>query len=238
MKVPGPTASCDEIAFLRSNGWLARQKPEFRSAFLRHGRFRSYQKGSSIYEAGDSSNGVFGLANGSLHIVIPTTDEDEVVLSRADPGFWIGDLACLADKPRLVSVRALTPCRVFHVPARGIRTLAAEVPGAWAAFYELTYANMAVALAVLSDTLAYSPERRALRTLSRLATGVPRNEDGACILHMTQGELAALAGVSRPTIQRLLRQLGASGILETNYKSLRILSLEKLCENEQVRNDR
>jgi DNA-binding MurR/RpiR family transcriptional regulator len=116
-----------------------------------------------------------------------------------------------------------------------MRTLVTEVPGAWEAFYDLTYANMTVAIAILSDALAYSPEHRALRTLSRLAAAATANKDGTRVLQTTQSELAALAGVSRPTIQRLLRQLGSVGILETSYKRIRVLNHERLNGNSLAR---
>ena len=61
--------------------------------------------------AGDSADGLYGLASGGLEITFPLIADEPVVVYRAEPGFWIGDNAELADTPRLVSLKAATQAR-------------------------------------------------------------------------------------------------------------------------------
>ncbi len=107
-------------------GWLAAQPESFRDWVSRVARWRDVEAGEFLFQAGDPSDGLFGLASGSLEITFPLVAEEPVVIYRAEVGFWIGDNAELADEPRLVSVMAAVRSRVLHVSSAAIRAHLAE----------------------------------------------------------------------------------------------------------------
>ena len=68
------------------------------------------------------------------------------------PHFWIGDLAELAQIPRLVSLRAATESRLFHLPSRAISTLL-EHAANWPSFYRLNALDMHRVIMVAAEAL-------------------------------------------------------------------------------------
>ncbi len=204
------------LAPLDRLGWLAEQPPALGAWVAEVGRWRSFTSGQVLYEAGDTGDaGLYGLAAGSLDITFPAVTDEPVSLHRAEPGFWIGELALLAETGRLVSVHAGSAARVLVVPGAAIRAHLDRHPEHWRCFYALTHRNMAVALGLLGEALALPPAARVARRLLQLA-------DAEGVVAGTQEQLAGLVGVTRTTVRRALKRLVDEGAIETGYRSLKI----------------
>ena len=210
---PAPVA---DIAPLDTVGWLAEQPPEFRDWVRRHGRWRRYAAGQFIYHAGDPSDGLYGLAEGGLEVSFPLFAEEQVTLHRAEIGFWIGDNAELAETPRVLTVRAVSPSRLLHLPSGAIRALLAEHPHHWREFYRLSSRNASTAVVLLSEALALTVRARVCRRLLMLA-------DSSRDVSVTQEELGRLVGAARTTLRRCLIDLAQRGAIELRYRRVVIV---------------
>jgi CRP-like cAMP-binding protein len=209
-------AKSSDLAPLDGVGWLAHQPPAFRGWAAATGRWRRYRAGQVLYDAGDPSDGLYGLADGSLDITFPLVAEEPVTLHRAEVGFWIGDSALLAQEPRAVSVHAAAPSRVLFIAGDAVRAMLVERPEHWRAFYLLSHTNTITAVNLLAEVLALTVTARVARRLLRLA-----DPDGA--VSATQSDLAKLVGVARATLQRAFEELAASRAIETGYRSVKII---------------
>ena len=216
----------NDLAPLDRCGWLAEQPAPLQAWFAGHGRWRTFAAGEDLYDAGDAADGVFGLAAGALDVTLSLTDAGPVAVHRGEVGFWIGDLALLAEGERLVSVRARRRSRVYVVPGRAVRALLQAQPEHWPRFYALTHRNTRTALHLLAEALTLSPDERVCRRLLQLV-----EPDGT--VAVTQAELAELLGVTRATVRRALKRLAAEGAVATGYGRLRVCDrrrLERLAE--------
>jgi CRP-like cAMP-binding protein len=205
-----------DLAPLDRVGWLAEQPPEFREWAARCGRWRQYAAGQFIYHAGDAADGLYGLAAGGLELTFPLLAEEPVMVHRAEIGFWIGDNAELAETPRVVSLRAVTPSRLLHLSTSAIRTLLTEHPNHWRAFYRLSARNVSMAVTFLSEALALTVRARVCRRLLLLAAG-GREAD------ITQDDLGRLVGAPRTTLRRCLAELAECGAVELRYRRVGII---------------
>lgn len=208
---------------LSKTGWFSEQPEDFQDRMKAISRWRKFRSGENLYEAGDEPDAVFGLEDGLLDVAIPISADEMVNIWRAQPGFWIGDSALLADKPRGISITARVDCMVLVIPGPALRRHLSEMPQDFAFFYRLSYRNVLLALQVLSEVLAMSPRARFARLLVRLAS-----QEG--VVHMTQAELGALSGMSRAAFRRSFSDLINNGVVKTEYGVLRILdrgALEK-----------
>jgi len=210
-----------DLAPLDRVGWLAAQPETLREWVRRAGRWRTYGKGQPLYQVGEESEAIFGLGKGALEVLIPISDDDQVTIHRAGPGFWIGDSGLLAGSRRVISVVAVAPSRVFYVPAGVLRRLLANKPEYWRCFYELAHHNGTLAVATLAEVLALSPEARLARILLRLA-----GADGK--VQATQSDLARLLGVTRSSLQRALGHLQDEGTVRTGYGVIIVADRAKL----------
>jgi CRP-like cAMP-binding protein len=204
-----------DFAPLAERGWLAEQPADFRDWVARSGRWRRYDAGQVLYDAGEPPDGLYGLAEGALEITLPLVGDEPVTIHRAEPGFWIGDAALLANGARLVSVGAAAPSRVFRIPAAAVREVVVRRPEYWHAFYTLSYINVATAITLLAEALSLSPRARLARTILRLS-----DADGA--VQASQHDLARLIGMTRSTLQRSLAELAEAGAIATGYRSLTV----------------
>ena len=217
-----------KLAPLHEVGWLAEQSYDFKEWAEQVGRWKIFKKGQFIYHAGDRSDGLYGLASGSLQMTFPLVAEEPVVIHRAETGFWIGDAAELTNRPRMVTLMAASQAKLLHLPSSAIKTLLANKPEQWRSFYQLSASNMHAAVTQLAEVLALTVRARVCRRLLALS-----DQDGFAAI--TQEELARLLGVARPTLRRCLADLEAQGGIETNYRKLRVVdsSILNAFKNEQ-----
>lgn len=202
-------------------GWLSEQPAEFQERIAAAGRWQSHARGQLLYAEGDDSDALYGLGEGLLDLSIPISAEEEVVIYRAPPGFWIGDSAVMAGEPRSISVRTAAESRVFRVSASAVQRLLADHPADLQCFARLAHRNVTLAVRVLAESLALPPQVRFARLLLRMAT-----LEGE--VRATQTELGHLAGMSRVAFRRAFRELIESGAVVVEYGGLRIVDRRAL----------
>jgi CRP-like cAMP-binding protein len=203
----------DALGPLARVGWLSRQPPEFQSAIARLGRWREFKAGEVIYLYGDEPDGLYGLAEGVLEMSLPLVGEEEVVVHRAEPGFWIGEAAILAGQTRFITLIAATAARVLFLPRVELQRMIDADPRHWRAFYEQSVTNQVLAVTLLAEVLSLTPRARVARLLLRLA-------DGDDVVKGNQEDLARLLGMTRSSIRRALGSLVDTGIVSSGYGKL------------------
>lgn len=209
-------ANIANIAPLDQVGWLASQSKDFQDWAAEVGRWRRFGAGQFVYQAGDTADGLYGLAAGSIAITFPLVAEEPVSIYRAEVGFWVGDAAELAEIPRMVSLMAATESKLLHLPSHAIQQLLSDHPAHWRAFYRLAALNSLTAIELLSEALSLTVRARVSRRLLQLAE---RSQEAP----ITQDDLAKLVGVTRGTLRRCLDDLAARGAIEMRYRRLRVL---------------
>lgn len=195
---------------LTSSGWLSQQPPEFQERMGRLGRSISVSRGAVIYTVGDEADAIFGLAEGMLDVAIPVSEDQEVIVHRALPGFWVGDSALLAGSRRTISLYAAADSRLFKLPVAGVLRSLKDYPDDWMYFYRLSHANTTTSLRTLAEIISLPPRVRFARALQRLAS-----MEGE--VRLTQEELGRMVGMSRAAFRRSFAALIEKGIVEVEY---------------------
>jgi CRP-like cAMP-binding protein len=209
-------AEIQGLGILGQVGWLSRQPTDFQAAVARLGRWREYKPREIIYLAGGESDGLYGLAEGTLEISFPLIGEEEVTVHRAEPGFWIGEASILARQDRIVTLSAATAVRALFLPQIELRRMIEANPRYWGAFYEQSVGNQIVTLMLLAEVLSLTPRARVARLLLRLA-------DREGVVAGSQEDLGRLLGMTRSSIRRAIAELADSGLISTGYGKLRIV---------------
>ena len=202
-------------------GWLAHQSPELKAWFAANGRWRTFAAGELLYQHGDAPDAMYGLAQGAVELQFAPVGAEQVTVHRAEPGFWIGESALLANAPRIVSLWAASDARIFRVPGQSLRQFVADQPQHWPAFYELTHANALTALSLLAEALSLTPRARLARLLLRLS-------ETDAEIQSCQDDLRRILGMTRSSLRRSLNVLIADRIVATGYGRITILDRERL----------
>lgn len=205
-----PKAAAVPLLGLAAAGWLSQQPQDFQDRMGRLGRWISISRGSVLYTVGDEADAIFGLGEGMLDVAIPVSNDKEVTIHRALPGFWVGDSALLAGSHRTISLYAAADSRLFKLPAMAVLRSLREHPDDWMCFYRLSHANTTSSLQTLAEVISLPPRVRFARALQRLtSTGGE--------VRLTQEELGRMVGMSRAAFRRSFAELIAHGIVEVHY---------------------
>jgi len=209
-------------------GWLADQPPDFKQWVQQVGRWKTLNKGQFVFHAGDPADGVYGLASGELQMTFPLVGEEPVIIHRAEIGFWIGDAAELASRPRMVTLMAASEVKLLQLHSSAIKIILVNKPQYWRCFYQLNTLNLQQAVTHLAEALALTVKARVCRRLLALS-----GSNGHAAI--TQEELSQILGVTRPTLRRCLADLEMHGAIETKYGKLRVVdpSVLRVFKDEQ-----
>jgi CRP-like cAMP-binding protein len=203
----------DDARVLNRSGWFARQSPALRAAILARARIAQIDSGQWIYGTGDALNGLYGVLEGSVHLLLTLPDGETRLLDIVLSGQLFGQAARFGGGPRLVTAIAGEPSRLLHVPDQALADIARSEPDVWRNFTELLYGQLAGALQLAGAVIHLPPPRRVAARLAMLALGT-------VTVSVTQAQLAEMTGLSRKTVNAHLQGLERAGIITTQYRHI------------------
>lgn len=215
--------------------WFGGLPAALQRAILLRSRMRSFDKGQVIGLEGQAPVGLSAVLEGQVQIVRHAGMADEALIYVGGPGFWFGEYALLADEaPRaLVSVIARTRASVLVLPKQEFERIVEEEPRYLRDFTRLAVARLAVFLRAYVQVSSLATEIR-LRGQLALLTQMKAEEAssrGPVDLHLSQADLAAIAGMSRQRINPMLRDLARQGLIELGFRRIRILQPDRLFDD-------
>lgn len=213
-------------------GFLGQLSEEARQAALRLGTFRRFGHGDVILQEGTESDCAVLLLSGLYKVVGSLGSGREALLAIRAGGDIVGELGLADGQPRSATVKAVGSGEGRRIGEREYFAFLARFPDASRA------ANRAMAGKLRSATrrrvefaTCPAPTRMARVLLElKAAHGVPLREGFVIEVALTQPELAALVGVTEPTIHRILAAMRQEGVLGTGYRRIHILDVRRLAE--------
>jgi CRP/FNR family transcriptional regulator, cyclic AMP receptor protein len=187
-------------------------------------RRRTFARGEVVFHRGDPANALHLIVQGRFAVAITTPLGETAMLGVRGPGEAFGDLALVSggSTERSATVSALETAETRSVLRDDFARLRREHPG----IDVVLVAILAESVRRLSEQVTeayYLPaERRVLRRLADLA------ELYGGAVPLTQEALAELAGTSRATVNRVLREQQQRGTVELSRSKTVVLDLERL----------
>ena len=182
-------------------------------AVLSLARRSTYRRGEVVFHHHDPADAVHLVAKGRFDIRITTAHGDVVALAIRGPGETFGELAVVTGAERSATVTALEPGETLVLRGSELRRLARE----HGSVSEVLVRMLAEDVALLSDRLveAYTvdAETRVARRVLELARIYGGGRPPIAI-PLIQEDIAALAGSSRATVNRVLREAEARGLVQ------------------------
>ncbi|MDO8210911.1 Crp/Fnr family transcriptional regulator [Conexibacter sp. CPCC 206217] len=206
---------------------LAGAPPEQVQELLSHGRRRHFSAGEVVFHAGDPADCIHFVRAGRFAVRITTEFGDVATLNVVGPGDAFGELSLLTpDAPRSATVAALERAETLSVHEIDFRRLRRERPQTDVLLTQLLAARVRRLSEQLVDALYLPAETRVRRRLLDVARAYGDGAGGASAesdasanlagarVPLTQEELASLAGTSRATVNKVLREEQEHGTLE------------------------
>jgi len=190
--------------------------------FLEHCHRRRYPAKSVIICAGDQSDVLYYIVEGSVTVLIEDEDGHEIVLAYLNPGDFFGEMGLFGeDSNRSAWIRTKTQCELAEISYNRYRQLAEEDTGILFALAGQMATRLRNTSRKVSDLAFLDVTGRVARTLLDLCKqpDAMTHPDGMQI-KITRQEIGRIVGCSREMVGRVLKSLEEQGLITARGKTM------------------
>jgi CRP-like cAMP-binding protein len=219
------------LGSLTSIAFFAGLGPEALEGLAGTMRARRFKRGEVIFHIGDPGDALFVIVSGEVKISLPSDTGEEAILATLRAGDVFGELALLDGAPRSASATAISATETVVLPRDRFRELIATEAG-------VRDALLAAIAGELRRLTTHVEELHFLDITGRLAARLVRlAQEGGTTLpdggtrlrnNITQGDLAAMVGCTRQSVNKLLGQFTDDGLLRLEREGIVITDLDGL----------
>jgi CRP/FNR family cyclic AMP-dependent transcriptional regulator len=162
-----------------------------------------------LFLAGDAGDGCYRVEEGLLKASVVAPGGSERILAIFGPGSLVGELSMIDGEPRSASVAALRPSKLSLVSRSGFEAYANSNPELYRHVMTMLARRLRETNGALAATSFLPLKGRVARSLLSLAEAFGNDVGGGRILvrqKMTQSDLAAMAGIARENVSRILKE--------------------------------
>ena len=194
-------------------------------------RTRRFRRGEVIFHIGDPGDALFVIVDGEVKISLPSETGDEAILATLRVGDVFGELALLDGAPRSASATAIGATETVVLPRDKFRELIATEAGVRDALLASIAGELRRLTTHVEELHFLDITGRLAARLVRLAQeGGTRLGDGGIGLrtNLTQGDLAAMVGCTRQSVNKLLGQFTDDGLIRLDRDGIVVTDLDGL----------
>jgi CRP/FNR family cyclic AMP-dependent transcriptional regulator len=190
--------------------------------FLEHCHRRRYPAKSVIIYAGDQSDVLYYIVEGSVTVLIEDEDGHEIVLAYLNPGDFFGEMGLFGeDSNRSAWIRTKSQCELAEISYSRYRQLAEEDTDILFALAGQMATRLRNTSRKVSDLAFLDVTGRVARTLLDLCKqpDAMTHPDGMQI-KITRQEIGRIVGCSREMVGRVLKSLEEQGLITARGKTM------------------
>jgi len=188
-------------------------------------------RGDVLFHEGDHAETVYLVESGKVAVRISTPEGALVTVALLGPGSAVGELALIGDdEHRTATVQAVEPVVALALRRREFAELRRQHPSVTEFLIKSLAATVRRLDAQLVEAFHLPAEVRIRRRLHALAQVYDRGSP-VIVVDLTQEELAQLAGTTRPTLNRVLREEERRGTLRLGRGRIVILNRAQLASD-------
>jgi CRP/FNR family cyclic AMP-dependent transcriptional regulator len=193
-------------------------------AFLASSHKRRYPKGSTIIYAGEDSDSIYYITNGSVTVLIEDDSGREIIVAYLNKGDFFGEMALFGEGTRTAWVKAKTDCDVAELGYSKFVDLSKQDSGM---LFELTsqiVERLGKTTQKVGDLAFLDVTGRVARQLLDLCDqpDAMTHPEGMQI-KITRQEIGRLVGCSREMVGRVLKTLEDQGLVTVKGKTMVVL---------------
>ena len=194
---------------------------------LAQARRRRFNKRDILFHEGDPSDGMHLVESGWVAVRLTTPLGDVVTSAVLGSGEPLGEQSLIEDGGRRsTSAVALTPVETLYLSREIFDDLRRRHPSVDRFLATLFDDRMRRQSTLLIEALHVPAPKRVMRRIAALAEQFAPESDGT--IPLTQEDLASLAGTTRPTVNRVLREAEDAGAVRVTRGRLQVVDNEVL----------
>lgn len=195
-------------------------------------RQRRFRDGETIFHAGDPGDAMHVIVSGRVKIAVESPEGGEAILATLRAGEAFGEPVLLDGAPRSASAAAVEPSITYLLTQSNFQSLLVADDS----FRTAVLANLALELRRLT---VHVSELHFLDLAGRLASRLARMAEEAAPGQLrdvrlgrgyTQTELAAMIGGTRQSVNRIVGELVADGLVRVESHDLVVIDTARLAQ--------
>lgn len=193
-------------------------------------RHRHFRRNEVIFHQGDPGDALHVITSGAVKIVLPSPEGEEAIIATLRNGDFFGELSLLDGQPRSATATAVEPTETLTLPRGVFHELLDAHPELRDALFEaLTHLLRRLTRHVEELHFLDLAGRLAAR-LAQLARQAGPSPQGGAELDWpyTQSDLAAMIGGTRQSVNKLLSELIADGLVRLETERLIVTDVDAL----------
>ncbi|MGE3539555.1 MAG: Crp/Fnr family transcriptional regulator [Candidatus Tectimicrobiota bacterium] len=193
-------------------------------------REQHYKKHTTIVRIDDPGSALYILKSGLVKITIEDQHGYEMILRMLYPTDFFGEMSLIDGMPRSANVTTQEPSEVLTIAREHFVGIIEHLPSIVLKMAAVLSRRLRKANELIHSLAFFDVYGKVARVLLNLAAERGRvTEQGTVIdMRLTQQELAELAGMTRETMARTLREFQQAGCIRVEAGIISILELDML----------
>jgi len=188
---------------------------------------KRYNRGEVVFHEGDIGGTLHLIERGRVAVRLTPPLGDVATLDVLHAGDTFGEQALVDGVgERTATVTAIERTETLALDRAGFDRLRAEHPGVDHFLVMVLSVRLRSTSRQLLDALYLPADTRVVRCVARMHAIF--STDTADTVPLTQTDIASMAGVTRSTVNRVLRAAQTKGVLRAGRATLEILDVERL----------
>lgn len=220
----------NNLELLRSVPMFARLNDDHLRLLSANLGSQTFIRGATIFCQGSVGNMLYLIVCGQVRIYTSSFLGQEISVTLFRDGDFFGELSLLDGRERSASAVAMRGTNVLTLHRAAFLYAIRTYPEIAVMVLEELSARLRHTNTYIEHLASTSAPQRVIRTLLDLADqhGVPEQGTTRIDLHLTQEDLASLAGTTRETVNRVLGGLRNQGLIQIERARLSVLNLARL----------
>lgn len=216
-------------ALLRAGRWFHGLPDPLQDALLGAAAVRDVPAGTRLFSRGDPPSGLYAVLDGAVRVTATSAAGKEALLILLEPPAWFGEVSVFDGQPRTHDAIADGEARVLQVPQPALDAILAAEPRWWRDLGLLLAGKLRLAFVAMEDLTTLPIAVRLARRLAMMAEGYGEWQGRTRrVLEVKQEQLAAMLSTSRQTVNGVLKDLEAQGIVRLAYGQIELVDLDAL----------
>ncbi|MEJ6023213.1 Crp/Fnr family transcriptional regulator [Ramlibacter sp. PS4R-6] len=203
--------------FLQMQPWFQRLPEPWRERLPKSVTTVQAHKGDVLLRAGEPVGGWYAVLYGLVKLQTESPEGRRQAFLGIPAGEWFGEGSVLKDEPRRYDVVALRDTELLCLPRTEFEQLRASSIDFCNALIEHLNMRLGQALAIIETARLRSPAQRVAMYLG------PHLWRGSRRMSLTQEELGILAGLSRQTVNTVLKEFERKHYISAEFGRVEIV---------------
>jgi len=189
-------------------------------------RRRRFDRNEVVFHRDDPADSLHLIEKGRVAVRVSTPLGDTVTIAVRGPGWSFGEMALVGASRRTATVAALDHTETLAVYKDDFEQLRREHPSLDRLLFAFLVGEVRLLEERLLEALYLPVERRVLRRLDELTAKA--DDQQQVEVPLTQEELAEIAGTTRSTVNRILRDEAKRGTIKLERGRTIVLDREQI----------